>query len=76
MSSVVNGDKIKSYEEDITNEYKKDNGKWDRDEIDDKLAKYMEGLEGVQSVKKVKGNKIVYIDSEGKKQKVDKEQYI
>jgi BRCT domain type II-containing protein len=32
--------------------------------------------EGVSEVKKIKNNKIVYIDDEGKKQKVDKDTYI
>ena len=72
MSSVVDADKIKQYEEELKETYADDDSKATEAE----LEKYMEGLEGVKEVKKIKDNKVVYIDEEGKTQKVDKEIYM
>ena len=72
MSSVVDAGRVKAYEDKLKNAYQDD----DSEATEAAREKYMEGLEGVREVKKIKDNKIVYIDDEGKKQKVDKETYI
>lgn len=72
MSSVVDADRIKAYEDKLKQRYADD----DSEVTEAALKKYMEGLEGVGEVTKIKNNKIVYIDKEGNTQKVDKKTYI
>lgn len=72
-SSIVTGDLVEQKRKELEKKYL-DND--DDESVEKELWKYMEGLEGVDEVKRIKNNKIVYIDNEGKKQKVNKETYI
>ena len=72
MNTVVASDLIDVYRKRIDERYADD----DSEETEAALQEYMEGLENVGRVKKIKDNKIVYIDSEGKEQKVDKSIYL
>ena len=72
-SSIVTGDLVEQKRKELEKKYL-DND--DDESVEKELWKYMESLEGVDEVKRIKNNKIVYIDNEGKKQKVNKETYI
>lgn len=72
MSSVVDDSIVEKYSNEMESKYADDDSK----STEKDLKAYIESLEGVQEVKKIKDNKVVYIDSEGKKQKVDKAIYL
>jgi hypothetical protein len=72
MSSVVNADLVEQYSDKMEQNYADDDAK----ETEAELKAYMESLEGIGEVKKIRDNKVVYIDEEGKKQKVDKKVYL
>jgi hypothetical protein len=72
MTTVVDDAALKKYTKIMDEKYADDDSK----ETEADLKEYVESLEGVSRVEKIKNNKIVYYDEEGKKQKVDKEIYM
>ena len=76
-ANLTDGADVKRFEEELQKKYLDDYGGDDDSSVtEDALEEFMLSQEGVSEVKKIKNNKIVYIDDEGKKQKVDKETYI
>lgn len=74
-NNLVTGEDIKRYKDEFKDQYSDDSSN-DDNATNQELIKYMESLDGISSVKNVRGNKVAYIDDKGEKQVVDKQTYL
>lgn len=80
-TATVTGEDIQRYEKKLEEDYLAKNKNWffhdkdDSTEVENELRKYMSQTLGASDIK-IRDNKIVYIDKEGQKQKVDKQKFL